>query len=159
MSEFKRESRYLVLKLSDVEAALDDRQKGMLEGLTLTVDSHRISEGKSPLRAVVIEADWPIYEQAWELVKLQDVKDTIRKQAVPDWSKAPEGAKFWAVDFDGIACWFSLKPFPSMGRWCIDGTRKSSDFGYLKDRQIVLPPKTTFPDWKLMLHKRSEGDA
>lgn len=159
MSEFKRESRYLVLKLSDVEAALDDRQKVMLEGLSLTVDSHRISAGKSPLNAVVIEADWDIYEQAWDLVKQHSVKHVILEQAIPDWSKAPEGAKFWAVDFDGVAGWYSVRPFPCGGRWCFDGTKKRISFGYLKDRQIALPPKTTFPDWEGTLHKRPEGAA
>jgi hypothetical protein len=69
MSTFNRENRYLVFKISDVEAALDDRQKGILDGLRMLVARHRESAGKSPLEAVVVEADWPIYEQAWTLIK------------------------------------------------------------------------------------------
>lgn len=41
----------------------------------------------------------------------------------PDWSKAPAWAKFWAVDFDGMANWFSHEPKESMCRWCYQRRR------------------------------------
>ncbi|WVH13604.1 hypothetical protein [Acinetobacter phage vB_AbaM_fThrA] len=31
----------------------------------------------------------------------------------PDWSQAPDGANWWAMDFDGSANWFSYKPYIS----------------------------------------------
>ena len=69
MAEFNRETRYLVFKLADIESALDDRQKGMLDGLSRIVDSSRIARGKKSLNAVVVESDWPCYDQVWALVE------------------------------------------------------------------------------------------
>lgn len=41
----------------------------------------------------------------------------------PDWMKAPAWARFWAVDFDGLANWFSHEPEAAMGRWCYQQKR------------------------------------
>lgn len=65
MSEFKREERYIVIKLSD----LDEEQLGTLEYI---VYRHNIPRRES----VVIESDWPIYDDVWDMVEeLDNSKD------------------------------------------------------------------------------------
>lgn len=69
MSEFKRENRYLVFKLSDIESSLDHQQKMALDSLASVVNNNRALRGKAPLDGVVVESDWPIYERVWALIK------------------------------------------------------------------------------------------
>lgn len=68
MSEFKRENRYWVLKLSDVEH-LHYKEQNKLIRLCNIVASSRFKRGKPKLECVVIESDWPIYESAWDMVQ------------------------------------------------------------------------------------------
>ncbi|MBZ5486951.1 hypothetical protein HW452_05365 [Halomonas aquamarina] len=58
MSEFKRENRYLVLKYSDLRPE-------ELEALRAFIETNDLRSRK----AVVIEHDWPIYEQTWDAVQ------------------------------------------------------------------------------------------
>lgn len=60
MKEFKREERYIVVKLSDLHGNRYTHQ-------TLL---HRVRDGSIPTReCVVVEAHWPIYEQTWDAVQ------------------------------------------------------------------------------------------
>lgn len=72
MSEFKRENRYLVIKWRDAVSALGDRELEALQGLADAVSEHRKELEKPALECVVVESDWPIYEQAWALIKQMD---------------------------------------------------------------------------------------
>lgn len=65
VSEFKREKRYHVLKLSDV-AQLPAKHKQRLQQIEQAVFA--IRKGK-PLECVVVESDWPIYEATWQQVQ------------------------------------------------------------------------------------------
>ncbi len=69
MSEFKRERRYLVAKVRDVETALSDDEKRQLSALMGKVEHHREQQGKSPLECVVVESDWPNYQETWDSVR------------------------------------------------------------------------------------------
>ena len=69
MNEFKRENRYLVLKLSDIEKYLSVDQKMQLRDLDCDVGDGRERAGKLPLKAVVVEHDWPEYEPTWEAIE------------------------------------------------------------------------------------------
>lgn len=68
MSEFKRENRYWVLKLSDVEHLYYKEQNKLIR-LCNIVKSSRLERGKPKLECVVVESDWPIYEQVWDMVQ------------------------------------------------------------------------------------------
>lgn len=59
--KFELEYRYLVAKTKDVDAALSPDEKQQLDQLLGKVASHRLSSGKTPLKCVVIEHDWPLY--------------------------------------------------------------------------------------------------
>ena len=96
MSEFKRENRYLVIKWKDAVAALSTGELDLLHGIANAVAEHRKAKGKTPLSCVVVEADWPIYEQAWDLVKQQAAIDTIRELARP----CSQQLRSWEVSDD-----------------------------------------------------------
>ena len=69
MSNFKRENRYLVSKLSDLEAALSPAQLEEACDLSTYADAYRLQRGALPLECVVVESDWPEYEVVWRLIE------------------------------------------------------------------------------------------
>lgn len=66
---FKRESRYVVLKITDIEMGLTDHQKNVLFSLCAIVEASRLDRGKSDFRCVVVEQDWPEYEPVWKMIE------------------------------------------------------------------------------------------
>lgn len=64
-----REERYIVLKGKDVESGLTETEQAILLFLCRKVESHREEVGKQPLKAVIVESDWPEYEKVWELLE------------------------------------------------------------------------------------------
>ena len=70
----KRENRYFVLKVSDIEAAF---QAGLispetldgLESAALGVKQVRQQSGKDELACVVVESDWPEHEVVWGMIE------------------------------------------------------------------------------------------
>ena len=67
--EFKREERYLVFKLSDVEEHFTPDEKRHLERLVEVQRAGREEVCKSPLDCVVVESDWPEYEPTWKAIE------------------------------------------------------------------------------------------
>lgn len=68
MSKFKRENRYVVLKISDLEK-LGQSSRDELEVICQNVELVREATGKRPLRCVVVEDDWPEHEQVWAMIE------------------------------------------------------------------------------------------
>lgn len=70
----KRENRYVVLKVSDIEQAIS---RGMvshdvidaLDTLAQAVKSVRKQRGRDELSCVVVESDWPEYEVVWGMIE------------------------------------------------------------------------------------------
>jgi hypothetical protein len=77
MTDFKRENRYVVLKGKDILKYLTQEEKENLHHITYKIQKNREAAGKPLLVCVVVERDWPEYEQAWELIKNR-VDDTKR---------------------------------------------------------------------------------
>lgn len=74
-TEFKRELRYLVLKLSDVKQlhAADRRD---LARVVNNIHTLRKEQGRSPyVDGLVVEADWPEYEPTWKAIEERVTKD------------------------------------------------------------------------------------
>ena len=72
MSKFERENRYLVIKRSDLDAALsiiDDKHKAGFHAVCRLANWYRASRGKKNLSCVVVEHDWPEYEATWEAIQ------------------------------------------------------------------------------------------
>ena len=66
---FKRETRYVVMKIKDMHAALSEGERMRLMGLFQTVSLYRHNSGKRPFECVVVESDWPEYEPTWKAIE------------------------------------------------------------------------------------------
>ena len=70
----EREERYVVIKLSDIEEGLklghiSPSTVTTLEHIVTTVWFSRAQRGKEDLKTVVIEHDWPEYEEVWRTLE------------------------------------------------------------------------------------------
>lgn len=70
----KRENRYYVLKVTDIEAAFKSGLIGSetldeLEAASLAVKQVRQQRGKDELACVVVESDWPEHEVVWGMIE------------------------------------------------------------------------------------------
>lgn len=67
---FEREDRYLILKRKDMDAAgLTKLERCALHEICMKVQQARHKRGAGILDAVVVEHDWPEYEQVWKLIE------------------------------------------------------------------------------------------
>lgn len=66
---FKKEIRYIVAKVKEVEAALDYEELRELSNLLEKVESYRVTQGKAPMECVVVESDWPMYNTTWDAIE------------------------------------------------------------------------------------------
>ncbi|UIW12451.1 MAG: hypothetical protein [Enterobacter phage ENC20] len=75
----KREDRYAIVKLSDMDHMnYDDQLK--LRQLFRKLEKIRAKNGKQPLQAVVVEHDWPEYEHVWKMIENRvDREENTRK--------------------------------------------------------------------------------
>ncbi|MDW5511765.1 hypothetical protein [Serratia proteamaculans] len=67
--QIEREKRYLVIKFKDAIAALTVEQREALSDIADAVTAYRLGNDKQPLEAVVVESDWPEYEQTWNMIE------------------------------------------------------------------------------------------
>jgi len=89
-TEFTREERYLVFKLSDVEEHFTPGERQQLARLAEVQRVGRSEGGKPLLECVVVEADWPEYEPTWKAIEARmtgaqpapSVPDDMIEQAV-----------------------------------------------------------------------------
>ena len=68
-TEFQREERYLVFKISDVIEHLTTTEALQLARLYEIQRVGRKEAGKSELECVVVEKDWPEYEPTWQAIE------------------------------------------------------------------------------------------
>ena len=68
-TEFNREERYIVFKLSDVEEHFTPGEMQQLARLTEVQRVGRSEAGKPLLECVVVEVDWPEYEPTWKAIE------------------------------------------------------------------------------------------
>ena len=68
-TEFQREERYLVFKISDVIEHLTTTEALQLARLYEIQRVGRKEAGKSELECVVVEKDWPEYEPTWKAIE------------------------------------------------------------------------------------------
>ena len=66
---FEREQRYLVIKYKDAIASLTVAERFQLAELVGKVTKHRLDTDRGLLDCVVVEADWPIYENTWVAIE------------------------------------------------------------------------------------------
>lgn len=66
--DFTRESRYTVIKHSDMDVLTGEEE----ESLNILLDKiaqGRQNKGKKDLNCVVVEDDWPEYEAVWAMIE------------------------------------------------------------------------------------------
>lgn len=67
---FKREARYVVVKLKDIRGAgCTQEEIDAFNVLCDKVTLHRCERGAGPLECLVIEKDWPEYEPTWAAIQ------------------------------------------------------------------------------------------
>ena len=68
-TEFTREERYIVFKLSDVERYLTDADRSHLAMMKNEIDAGRDCANKPPFKGLIVESDWPEYEPTWRAIE------------------------------------------------------------------------------------------
>jgi hypothetical protein len=69
MSEFKREDRYAVFKVTDAQKYLNDSERKTLSMLHARMSLGRAIAGNPERKFVVIESYWPEYEGVWQSIE------------------------------------------------------------------------------------------
>lgn len=87
MSEFQREHRYYVAKVSDVKKYLTDCERSILAALLGKLTAGRVQDDKDPLICAVVERDWPEYEPTWAAI---ETRMTSNREAVGAVSRAAD---------------------------------------------------------------------
>ena len=65
-----RENRYIVIKTSDIKAALTAMEQVALDGILYHINTHRANSGKKrDKKYVVVSEDWPMYESTWAAIE------------------------------------------------------------------------------------------
>lgn len=84
--EFTHERRYVVIKVSDLDAYVPAETLQQLIQVQQTIDALRVRDGKKPLDCVVIEHDWPEYADTWDAIKRRARAETCEHR----WLTNPE---------------------------------------------------------------------
>lgn len=84
-TEFQREERYVVFKVSDLGNSLKGDE---IRRLAREYAEQRRLKGKKPLECVVVEKDWPEYEPTWRAIEAR----MTDAQLVPNFADAYQGA-------------------------------------------------------------------
>ena len=87
-TEFKREERYIVFKLSDVERYLTDADRTHLAMMKNEIDAGRACANKPPFKGLIVESDWPEYEPTWKAIEAR----VTGAQPAPSFADAYQGA-------------------------------------------------------------------
>ena len=82
-AEFKREDRYIVFKLSDVERYLTDADRTYLAMMKNEIDAGRDCANKPPFKGLIVESDWPEYEPTWKAIEAR-VTGAQPAPSIPD---------------------------------------------------------------------------
>lgn len=69
MTEFKREPRYIVFKITDVQRYCSEFNSNAIMRVGSIIAEGRALDGKPPFNAVVVEQDWPEFEPVWAMIE------------------------------------------------------------------------------------------
>lgn len=90
----EREERYIVIKLADIEKALElghitQSNFTTLEHILSKLWYSRAQRGKEDLKTVVVEHDWPEYEKVWDMLEKRiDSEDITTAEYNRGWDAA-----------------------------------------------------------------------
>jgi hypothetical protein len=66
--EFKRENKYIVIKVKDA-LQLPPHVQSMLTTVSEHIEGIRVSRGKPDIECIVVENDWPEYGKVWQMIQ------------------------------------------------------------------------------------------
>lgn len=69
MNTFKRQQKYLVLKLEDIADALSNHEQAQLGAMIWKINAARTRTGKKENNYVVVNEDEPYAEEVWALIQ------------------------------------------------------------------------------------------
>lgn len=69
MNEIKKEPRYVVFDTTDIFDYLSDDQIAAIEQIGQRISKGRAEAGKPEFNAVVVERDWPEFDQTWAAIE------------------------------------------------------------------------------------------
>lgn len=92
----KREERYVVIKHTDIDQLSYDHQL-KLRAILGKVERIREKKGKEPLKAVVVEADWPEYEPTWKAIESRVKKESDDEKFTAMFDKLEMFSYFYVV--------------------------------------------------------------
>ena len=66
----EREDRYLVWKYKDLKEVCTREESKLLDEISVKIQRHRLKRRVNQfLPCVVVEKDWPKYEQVWKMIE------------------------------------------------------------------------------------------
>ncbi|AGJ71555.1 hypothetical protein Lw1_gp148 [Escherichia phage Lw1] len=93
----EREQKYIVIKLSDVDKmSYEDQLK--LRFIARRVERQRSRDGKEPLKAVVVEHDWPEYEPTWKAIETRVEREESHRKFVSIFDDKERLGFFYVVE-------------------------------------------------------------
>lgn len=69
---FQREHRYVVLKIKDIDNALELWERDQLINICNKILAYRESTDRDPLECAVVESDWACYDEVWNLIEQEE---------------------------------------------------------------------------------------
>jgi len=76
MSEFTREERYIVFKISDLLGMVQGAETvNAMRLVSETITLMRAQNGQPPREYVVVEGDWPEYDHVWRAIEARMTGD------------------------------------------------------------------------------------
>jgi hypothetical protein len=73
---FERQERYTVFKKKDIVEFLTAADRQTIEKIKEKLHRKRLAAGKKPLECVIVECDWPMYDEVWRMIEKYDAKSS-----------------------------------------------------------------------------------
>ena len=116
-TEFKREERYIVFKMSDVERYLTDADRAYLAMMKNEIDAGRDCANKPPFKGLIVESDWPEYEPTWRAIEAR-VTGAQPAPSVPDgWQLVPTAESMHLGIYKMLGALHAADNTPGMSEW------------------------------------------
>lgn len=77
--QFKRKTRYVVFKITDIRDYLSAEQISALQSVGETIAARRAIDGRPPFNSVVVEQDWPEFEMVWKAIEAR-MTDNLKER-------------------------------------------------------------------------------
>ncbi len=116
-TEFTREDRYIVFKLSDVERYLTDADRTLLAMMKHEIDAGRDCANKPPFKGLIVESDWPEYEPTWKAIEAR-VTGAQPAPSVPEgWKLVPTAESRHPGIYKMLSALHAVDNTPGASEW------------------------------------------